>query len=189
MKTAIVILLVFGFSAPAFAYPEFQRYSKEVSGRPINCAICHTHSDGPEGLKAGQIGSLNEEEKNALGLARQAFKPGNSAKSPVLNDFGNKVLNDLGKEKLMELRNNPQLLASALAKTSDLDKDGIPDAEEFLDGTHPLNSLDGHPWKLFVNNLSKNSFHIIMMVLATACGLFGLYNALLWLGVKASRRK
>ena len=184
-----IILLSLIYLTPAFAHPEFQRYSKGVSGRSVNCAMCHRHSDGPEGLKPGQIGSLNQDELNALGLARQALKPGAGVQSPILNEFGNSILNQLGKEKISELQQRPELLAGALSKTNDLDGDGIPDVEEFKDGTHPLNSLDGHPWKLFKNNLGKNWFDILMIILATGSGLYGLQNMLLWLSLKAGKEE
>lgn len=188
MRIVQALLILFLASAgSAMAYPEFQRYSKEVSGRTVNCAMCHTHSDGPEGLKPGQIGSLNQEEMNELGLARQAFEPGFAGKSPILNEFGNTILKAIGKNKLAEYKQKPDLLIEALTKTSDLDGDGIPDSEEFKDGTHPLNSLDGHPWKLFKNNVRKNAFHIVMLLLATGFGLFGLSNLLHWLSIKTDR--
>ena len=190
MKILLTIMaLTSVYLTPAFAHPEFQRYSKSVSGRSVNCAMCHRHSDGPEGLKPGQIGSLNQDELNALGLARQALKPGAGIKSPILNEFGNSILNTLGKEKILEIQQRPELLPGLLSRTSDLDGDGIPDAEEFRDGTHPLNSLDGLPWKLFKNNLAKNWFDILMIVLATGFGLFGLHNAKLWLFRKAGREE
>jgi hypothetical protein len=183
------VLLNFIFAGLALAHPEFQRYSKSVSGRSINCSMCHMHSDGPDGLKPGQTGSLTSEELNNLGLARQALAPGAGAKNPILNEFGNLMLNDLGKEKIMTFRDHPELLALALSKTSDLDDDGITDAAEYLDGTHPLNSLDGKPLKLFRNNLAKNWFHILMMVLATGFGLYGLQHALIWLAIKTNKDK
>lgn len=185
----IMITIVFFFigTISVCAHPEFQRYSREVSGRAINCSMCHKHSDGPDGLKPGQIGSLTPDELNDLGLARQAFKPGNKATNPILNEFGNLMLNDLGKEKILALRQHPELLSAALSKTSDLDGDGITDAEEYQDGTHPLISLDGRPGKLFKNNLRKNWFHILMISLATGLGLFGLQNALFWLSSKMDK--
>ena len=184
-----VLFLTVVFLSPAFAHPEFQRYSKSVSGRSVNCAMCHRHSDGPEGVKPGQIGSLTQDELNALGLARQALKPGSGVKSPILNEFGNSILNDLGKEKILELRQRPERLPESLSKTRDLDADGIPDAEEFKDGTNPLNSFDGHPWKLFKNNLIRNWFDILMIILATGFGFLGLYNAILWLSIMAGKEK
>ncbi len=188
MKIIIsLFFLTVVFSTTVFAHPEFQRYSKSVSGRSVNCAMCHTHSDGPEGIKPDQIGSLSQEGLNALGLARQAYKPGWGGKSPILNEFGNLILNDLGKEKILMLKQKPELLAEALSKTSDLDDDGITDAQEYKDGTHPLNSMDGNPWKLFKNNLIKNRFHILMIILATGTGLFGLYNTILWLSIKTGK--
>ena len=182
-----LIFLTMIFTGNALAYPEFQRYSKTTSGRSVNCAMCHMHSDGPEGLKAGQIGSLSQDQLNELGLARQAFEPGFTGKNPILNEFGNTVLKTLGKNNLTEFKQKPELLTEALTKASDLDGDGIPDFEEFKDGTHPLNSLDGHPWKLFKNNVRKNAFHIAMLLLATGFGLFGLSNLLHWLSIKTDR--
>lgn len=184
----MMILSLLGVSS-AMAYPEFQRYSRAASGRTVNCAMCHTHSDGPDGIKPGQIGSLDQEELNDLGLARQAFEPGFAGKNPVLNEFGNAVLKTAGKNKLAELKQKPELLAEALDQTSDLDGDGIHDFEEFKDGTHPLNSLDGHPWKLFKNNVRKNAFHIFMLFLATGFGLFGLSNLLHWLSIKMDKER
>ena len=190
MRTLLgIVLLMTAAAGTASAYPEFQRYSKANSGRSVNCAMCHTHSDGPEGLKAGQIGGLNEEGLNQLGLARQAFLPGAGVHNPILNEFGNAILNRLGKNNIAELKQRPERLAEALSKESDLDLDGITDAQEYRDGTHPLNSLDGHPWKLFKNNFAKNWFHIVMIVLATGCGIYGLYHALLWLSAKAGKEK
>ncbi len=190
MKIFIAFVLgIFIVCPTVFAHPEFQAYSRKVSGRSVNCAMCHKHPDGPTGLKSGQIGSLSEEEIKALGLARQAMLPGSGVKSPILNEFGNSIVDQLGREKITMLKMRPELLAEALSKIGDQDNDGIMDAEEFLDGTHPLNSLDGHPWKLFKNNLAKNWFHILMLGLATGCGLYGLYNALLWLSMKARREE
>ncbi len=190
MKAWITTFLLMSLCVSvAEAYPEFQRYSKKVSGRAVNCAMCHKNSDGPEGIKPGQIGSLNDEELKALGVARQAFNPGNHARNPVLNDFGNAILNQLGKKKLMVIRRYPERLAPALSKASDLDGDGIPDAEEFLDGTHPLNPLNGHPWKLFKHNLAKNRFHLVMIILATGLGMYGLQNMLLFLMVRARKEE
>ncbi|MCG3176608.1 MAG: hypothetical protein MOGMAGMI_01566 [Candidatus Omnitrophica bacterium] len=191
MKRALWATAVLCLSAAgvAQAYPEFQRYSKERSGRSINCALCHTHSDGPEGLRAGQIGSLTQEELDTLGLARQATAPGSGLKSPILNGFGNLMLDELGRDRIQELRQRPESLAESLPAGSDLDGDGIPDGQEYLDGTHPLNSLDGQPLKLFRNNLGRHGFHIAMMVLATALGLYGLHNAILWLSTQTGKEK
>ena len=186
MKALIAALFLAAiFVSEAFAHPEFQRYYKEASGRSVNCGMCHMHSDGPEGVKSGQIGSLGQDDLNALGLARQALEPGAGLKSPLLNEFGNAILNDLGKNKIGEFKQRPELLAGALPKARDLDEDGITDVEEFLDGTHPLNSLDGRPWKLFKHNVVKNRFHLFMIVLATAFGFFGLKSAIAWLSSKA----
>ncbi|MCC6744828.1 MAG: hypothetical protein IT175_13300, partial [Acidobacteria bacterium] len=56
--------------------------------------------------------------------------------------------------------------------------DGIPDWREYLDGTHPLKKTDGNPWLLFVNNLSRYRFHVIMIVFATVLTIYGLANLL-----------
>lgn len=190
MKILISVLVLFlAFGKLAFAHPEFQRYSKEVSGRSVNCAMCHMHSDGPVGLKPGQIGSLSQEDLNQLGLARQALKPNSGVKNPILNEFGNSILNQLGKDKILELKQNPEFLPQILSKTSDLDGDGISDAEELKDGTNPLNSNDGLPWKLFKNNFRKNWFHILMVTLATVLGLYSLQSFLHWLSIKTQKEK
>jgi len=190
MKVVLsVLFLTMIFVTPVLAHPEFQRYFKETSGRTINCAMCHVHPDGPEGLKTGQIGSLTQDQLNTLGLARQANKPGSVVKSPILNEFGNLIVTALGKDKIMELKQSPGSLPDALSKTSDLDKDGIIDAEELKDGTNPLNSYDGKPLKLFKINLIRNWFDLFMIVLATGFGFYGLYNLLLWLSVKAGRKE
>lgn len=189
MKLFLSILLLTILAAPGWAYPEFQRYSRDVSGRSVNCSMCHLHPDGPEGLKPGQIGSLDQDQLNELGLARQAFKPGNNAKSPILNEFGNHLLNDIGKEKLLIIKQRPEMLEQNISQTSDLDGDGILDAQEFMDGTHPLNVFDGHPWKLFKINLQRNWFHLTMIVIATALGLYGLQNLLYWFSLRMRKEK
>ena len=179
MQRNLLILAIFALATvflptAARAYPEFQTFVQKNSGRPVNCAMCHVHSDGPEGTAGGQMGSLNAEEMSRLALARLAFTPGQDIDSPVLNDFGDYIIRALGKTTFLELRSNPVLLAEALGNTNDLDKDGIPDSREYLDGTHPLLSTHGNPWLLFVNNLVRNRFHIIMITIATLAGLYGL---------------
>jgi len=173
--------MIAGAGTGAWAYPEFQIYSEDRSGRSVNCAMCHTHADGPEGLKHGQIGRLTPEELEQLGQARAAFEPGSDVESPVLNEFGNLILQQLGKREILLLRQDPGALADALGYESDLDGDGIPDAQEYLDGTHPLDPHHGDPWQLFKNNLVRYRFHVFMIVLATALGLYGLNNILHWL--------
>ncbi len=172
-----------------YAYPEFQRYSQERSGRPVNCAMCHISSDGPEGSGHGQIGSLNGEELNRLNQARGAFAPGLAVRSPILNEFGNNIVRVMGKQKFVELRSRPAELPANYGFKSDLDGDGIPDAEEYLDGTQPLNRSHGAPLKIFMHNLIAYRFHILMIALATASGLYGLAHLLRGFSVRMDQSK
>jgi len=172
-------------AAEAQAYPEFQAFSKKNSGRFVNCAMCHANADGPDGVKPGQIGRLKPEELTRLNAARAAFKPGVDVDSPILNSFGNHIIKTLGKEKFLQLRRDPKALADALGYESDLDGDGVPDAQEFLDGTDPLDAQNGNPWKLFVANLVRNRVHVLLLVLATVSGMFAIRNLLKWFGRQA----
>jgi hypothetical protein len=174
----IVLVLSAAGAAKCYAYPEFQLFVQKTSGRNVNCAMCHAHPDGPDGLKPGQVGSLDVEGIERLNRARAAFQPGEKVESPILNEFGNHIINVLGKQKFLELRQEPQNLGEALGNESDLDDDGIPDAQEFLMGTHPLDAQSGAPLRLFLHNLNLYRFHIVMMALATGTGLFGLNNLL-----------
>jgi hypothetical protein len=160
------------------AYPEFQKFVQTRSGRAVNCAMCHASSDGPDGAGFGQIGSLTPEELGRLNQARAAFEPGHEVASPILNRFGNHVIATVGKTRFLELRSRPEELAAALGTESDLDGDGIPDAREYLEGTHPLKKTDGNPWLLFVNNLVRYRFHVFMIVVATALTIYGLASLL-----------
>lgn len=162
------------FCAQAFAYPEYQVFVQEHSGRTVNCAMCHTHPDGPEGLKPGQIGALTTEELERLNQARAVFEPGEAVDNPLLNKFGNRIMEQLGKTKVLELRQDPERLADAYGYDSDLDGDGISDAEEYLAGTHPLNPESGDPSRLFWVNLRRNVFHVVMLLIATVAGVYGL---------------
>lgn len=166
------------WATPVHAYPEFQKYSQTTSGRVTNCAMCHTHPDGPDGAGAGQIGGLSTDDLARLAMARAAFEPGQTIDSPILNDFGDHIISTIGKSKFLELRSHPADLAPALGQQSDLDGDGVPDATEYLDGTHPLKRTSGDPWMLFVANFSRFRFHLAMIVLATALTIFGLANIL-----------
>ena len=168
------------------AHPEYLQYFKKESGRPINCAMCHKDPEGPEGVKPDQIGGLNKDEKKLLELARKA-KPGDNITNPILNEFGNEILNTIGHDKLVELEKDPGKIPGLLSKTSDLDHDGIPDYQELLDGTDPLNPNDGLPWRLFIHNFMNNWFQILMTVLATISGVFGLCFTILWFSIRAKK--
>lgn len=160
------------------AYPEFQQHIVKTTRRPANCALCHTHPDGPEGAAPGQIGHLTQVEQAELVRARGAFEPGQKVNSPILNGFGNHIINSLGKRRFLETRLAPAQLAEALPKDGDLDHDGIPDAQEYLAGTHPLLESDGNPWLLFRANFARNSTQILLTLAATVVGLWGLGHLL-----------
>ena len=168
--------------SPLFGHPEFQVFIKQNSGRNVDCAFCHSHPDGPEGIKPGQIGSLSAAEMEQLNRARAAFEPGAPVDNPLLNEFGDHLLQRVGKRDFLLLRTHPERLADLLGQESDLDKDGIPDSREYLEGTHPLNPRHGDPWQLFLNNLRRSRFELSMVALATLLGLFGLNNLLRWFG-------
>lgn len=172
------LLIALAATGAVQAYPEFQQHVVKSTGRAINCAMCHTHSDGPEGTAPGQIGKLTSAEQAELGRARAAFTPGGNVKSPILNGFGNHLINALGKKQVLELRLTPAELANKLPQDSDLDQDGIADAAELRSGTHPLIKSDGLPWLLFKANLSANLGQIMLMLTATVLGLWGLHHLL-----------
>lgn len=188
MLNSFLLLLTFLVAENCLAYPEFQRFSQENSGRPINCAMCHTNGDGPEGASRGQIGSLTPDELNDLNAARGAFAPGVPVRSPILNAFGNNLITVIGKTKFLELRAHPEQLAEVYGFQSDLDKDGIADAQEYLEGTHPLNNVHGNPLRLFLHNLKAYKLHVILIVLATVAGFYGLSHLLHGLSVSASAK-
>jgi hypothetical protein len=179
MRPSLIILLALFVAAPALhANPEFHRFIVKNSGRSIDCAFCHVNRDGPEGTGPGQIGHLTPAELEKLGRARAALAPNMKPESPILNAFGNHIINSIGKQKFIEIRLAPEQLSRALPKDSDLDYDGIPDAQEYLDGTHPLMKSDGRPWLLFKNNFRANLTQILLAFGATVIGLFGLRHLL-----------
>ncbi|MEP7117576.1 MAG: hypothetical protein ABI880_08345 [Acidobacteriota bacterium] len=167
-------------SSPVSAYPEFQAFSQKNSGKQVNCAMCHANPDGPSGLKPGQTGSLTAAELTRLRQVRQAFEPGVDIDSPILNAFGNHIIKTLGRTVFIGLRRQPAGLAPALGAISDLDQDGISDADEYLQGTDPADSQSGEPWALFVHNLTHLWTHVVMLLVATLAGLYGLNNLLHW---------
>lgn len=177
LQSILLWALVFAVR-PAPAYPEFQAFVVQKTKRPINCAMCHAHADGPEGAASGQIGRLNPAELERLGRARAAMEPGQSVDSPILNSFGNHIIKSIGKTKFAELKTAPGALAELLPQDSDLDHDGIPDAREYLDGTHPVNRHDGNPWLLFIHNFNTNLTAILLTLAATVAGMWGLKHLL-----------
>jgi hypothetical protein len=179
MQRGLIFLLALCVAAPALhAFPEFHRFIIKNSGRAVDCAFCHVNRDGPEGTGPGQIGHLTPQEMEKLGRARAALAPNMKPESPILNAFGNHIINSIGKQKFAELRLAPEQLAKVLPKDSDLDHDGIPDAQEYLDGTHPLMKSDGRPWLLFKNNFRASLAQILLAFGATVIGLFGLRHLL-----------
>lgn len=167
------LILILTSNIICYAYPEFYEYSRKVSGRAVNCALCHSHGDGPEGNDAGQIGSLNKEEMERLMRARAAFEPSQMVNSPILNEFGNEIVHALGKKKFLDLKTHPQDFAKELGSKIDIDDDGINDAEEFLDGTSPTSKDNGHPLKLFLANFRKNILHIVLAFLCVGLLFYG----------------
>jgi hypothetical protein len=177
----LLALAATAVAPPVLGYPEFEVWVERHSGRFVNCALCHSHPDGPEGVKPGQIRSLDAAELARLNRARAAFEPGQEVDSPILNDFGDLVMERLGKRRFLEIRaTDPGLLAAALDGDSDLDGDGIADATEYLEGTHPLEALSGAPRRLLGRNLARHWFEILMIALATAFGVWGLRHLLDW---------
>jgi hypothetical protein len=169
-------------TSTADAYPEFQTFIEKHSGRPVNCAMCHVNGNGPTGDEPGQIGGLNAEQIALLSNARSALEPGVDVQSPILNEFGNKIINVIGKKKFLEIKSQPEKLASALGDKSDLDGDGIPDSQEYLDGTDVLNKFNGDPLKLFFVNLDRYKMHVILAAVAVFLIDFGLAH---WLKAMA----
>ena len=186
LASGIVMSLSLLAPRNAEAYSEFEAAIEATSGRTINCAFCHEHADGPDGVKPGQIGSLSPAERQMLNKARTAFEPGAQVDSPILNDFGDAIINIIGKKKVVKLKNTP-LEIPALLGDSDLDHDGILDGDEFLDGTHPLVHHHGDPWKLGLINIQREWFSIMMLLLATFFGIFGIEHMLRWFGFEAQR--
>ena len=115
----------------------------------------------------------NTQQLDALNRARAAFEPGQEVKSPILNEFGNEMVRQLGKTRSLELLQDPGALATALEPASDIDGDGVPDYEEYLAGTLPTDPHHGPPWRLFAINLRRNIFHIAMICLPGGGGLTG----------------
>lgn len=183
-RIAGVFVALAATGVSANAHSEFQAFVRRNSGRAIDCALCHTHSNGPEGTAPGQIGSLTPEEMARLNRARAAFEPGGNIDSPILNDFGDLLLQRVGKKRILELRSSPGDLVGEIGFESDLDQDGVPDAREYLEGTHPNMATDGDPWTLFVHNFRGQITRVVLITIATAITLYGLVHLLRGFGVR-----
>lgn len=188
INVVFISLIAAAALAPAaLAYPEFQQYSEEHSGRTVNCAMCHVNAHGPSGSEPGQVGSLNPEEMKRLAAARAALEPGQKVDSPILNRFGNHIMQTLGKKKVLEARKDPAQLAASLGNESDLDEDGIADSKEFLDGTDPLNAGHGDPVSLLFINLKRFAPHVMLAAAAIFLLDFGFTRVLKGFQLKARR--
>ncbi len=173
----ISLAMLTSVAAPAArAFPQYQDFSEKHSGRNVNCAMCHLSDDGPSGDGPGQIGSLSPADLQRLNQARTAMEPGSTVNSPILNKFGNQIIHTIGVKKFLELMPDPAKLPQALGDKSDLDGDGIPDGQEFLDGTDPLNKYHGDPIKLFFINLNRSKFELILTAIAVVFLSYGLAN-------------
>ena len=171
---SVLILLGSLAASRVGAFPQFQAFSQQHSGRPVNCGMCHMNPDGPSGSAPNQLGSLTPEEMQRVNLSRGAREPGQNIDNPILNAFGNHIIEAIGSRKLYELRGDPAGLATALANVGDIDGDGISDADEFLDGTDPLNRFHGDPGKLLLINLRRNWGQVTLAVVFIGLILFGL---------------
>ncbi|MHB9025122.1 MAG: thrombospondin type 3 repeat-containing protein [Armatimonadota bacterium] len=174
----VVFAILIMSAAHLAAFPEYQAFIKEHSGQPVNCAFCHTHSDGPDGMDRGQLGRLTPDELARVNQSRGALAPGPVIDNPILNDFGDQMVAAVGMQNVLDFKQTPAGLAAALGKHSDLDGDGIPDAREYLDGTNPLDRFHGQPGRLFVNNLWRYKERLVLASLLVGLLLFGLVNLL-----------
>ena len=171
----ILSLLVIGqFNLKGYSFPQLEEFVAKHSGKPVNCAMCHANDAGPTGNDLGQLGHMTVAEMARVNIARLAMQPGQKVDSPILNRFGNHIVETVGMQKLITLIAQPQDLATALGNKSDLDGDGIADSEEYLDGTDPLNRFNGDPLKLFKINLSRNLLVIGIITAALGLLVFGL---------------
>jgi hypothetical protein len=187
IAASALLAVLLGTSAPAHAYPEFQRHLQSQAGRVVSCGMCHTHPDGPDGVKHGQIGSLGQGELQALVRSRSMLEPGPLVDNPILNPLGDYLVGYLGRKKLMAYKVQPATLLTAIDQRHDLDGDGIADARELRDGTDPTDPRHGDPGLLFVENIRHYWFHLVMLATATLLGLFGLSRLFRWFAYEARR--
>ena len=179
MKQLIFVFMLICFiSLPAMSFPEFQAFVEKHSGRPTNCSMCHVNDQGPVGDDVGQIGSFNQSELGRLNKARMAFAPGSGVDNPSLNEFGNELVKKIGVRRLIFDRSDPIQIYFDLGQKSDLDGDGICDAQEYLDGTDTLNKFHGDPAKLFWINLRLHACEIIFAAFGIGLLLYGLKEVL-----------
>jgi len=160
---SLIVFCLFLGGNPVLAFNELQSFIELKSKKQLNCAYCHKHINGPNGNETGQLGSLTEDEKQLIAYNQFLNSNKELVDSPILNEFGNYLVKKLGYEKITNAQNDPSLLVDEL-KASDLDLDGISDAQELLDGTLPNDPLDGSPLKLFINNLNKKWVAIIFQI-------------------------
>ena len=166
--------LLFGVNN-AFAFNEFQMFIEQKSKKQLNCAYSHNHTNGPEGNEAGQLGSLSEEQKQLTAYNQFLSSNKKLVNSPILNEFGNYLVQKLGYEEIINAQEEPDKLVEKL-KNSDLDYDGITDAQELLNGTLPNDPLDGSPFKLFLNNIRKKLVEICFQVIAIVLLITSLFK-------------
>ena len=162
---ALAIFCLLISSSPVLAFNEFQSFIELKWKKQLNCAYCHSHTNGPNGNDNGQLGPLSEDEKQLTAYNQFLKSNKELVDSPILNEFGNYLVKKLGYEKITNAQNDPSLLINEL-KDLDLDHDGISDAQELLDGTLPNDPLDGSPMKLLINNLKKKWIEIILQTAA-----------------------
>lgn len=160
---------------PALAFNEFQSFIELKSKKQLNCAYCHSHTNGPNGSETGQLGSLSEDKKQLTAYNQFLNSNKELANSPILNEFGNYLVKNIDYEKITNAQNDPELLVNEL-KDSDLDHDGISDAKELLDGTLPNDPLDGNLFKLFINNFKKKWIEIISQITVALLLIISLFK-------------
>jgi hypothetical protein len=179
-KYLIILLaaLALAGSQKGFCYPEYQAFVEKHSKRTVDCSLCHVNGNGPMGQEPGQEGSLTPAEIERLNKERTAMEPGVDVDSPILNRFGNSIIKTIGRAKFLELRDHPEQLATALGTKSDLDSDGIPDSQEYLDGTDTLNKSHGDPWKLLFINMDRYKGQIILAIVSIMLLDFGFMQLL-----------
>ncbi|MCA9803736.1 MAG: hypothetical protein KC777_17315 [Cyanobacteria bacterium HKST-UBA02] len=183
------LALLLSWNSAAGAYPQFQEFVEKRSHQPVNCAMCHVNGNGPDGHQTGQIGGLNEDELKRLNEARAALEKGKNVNSPILNAFGNEIVRSLGRKEIISLMKEPEKMYNELPADSDLDEDGVPDREEYLDGTDPTNRYHAAPLKLFLINLNRNKVHVILAAVAIFSINFGLVHMIRGISLLSEKKR